>query len=379
VAGLYIDGRADEPGALVVVFLRGGADGLTLVPPVGDDDYHRLRPLLRVSAGEALPLDGLFGLHPGLAPLEPLWQEGQLTVVPAAGSDDDSRSHFEAQDLMEHGGRDVAGGWLGRWLRAVSGGEVRALSAVAFGTALPESLRGAPGVVVVRQLRELSLGPAARLREPLAALYEGDPLLGATARDTLQALDRLRGLASEPASPADEHGYGTDAFSATLRDVARLLRADVGLRAACVDLPGWDSHALQPALLEPLIRSLATGLAAFASDLGPRLHQTSVVVMTEFGRRVAENSALGTDHGRGGVMLALGGGTPGGIRGRWPGLDDEALEGPGDVPVVTDYREVLGEILARHAPDAPLENVFPPPGQGTGGLLEPRSAELLEP
>ena len=157
---VYVDGRSDESGAVVVVFLRGGADGLTLVPPVEDDDYHRARQTLRVT--DALPLDGLFGLHPGLGPLLPHWKEGHLTIVPATGSDDDTRSHFEAQDLMEQGGRNVAGGWLGRWLRALTGGETRALGAIAFGTALPESLRGAPGAVVVRRLEDLSLGPATR-------------------------------------------------------------------------------------------------------------------------------------------------------------------------------------------------------------------------
>jgi uncharacterized protein (DUF1501 family) len=349
---------------VVVVFLRGGADGLTLVPPVEDDDYHRARPLLRVTDRETVPLEGPFGLHPSLEPLLPLWQEGRLSIHPAAGSDDDTRSHFEAQDLMEHGGRDVAGGWLGRWVRVACRNESGALPAVAFGTALPESLRAAPGALVVRALDELSLGPAARLRTPLAGLYTGDPLLGAAAGDTLDALDRLQALAT---GGTDEGGAGDDAddaFSASLRDVARLLRADVGLKAACVDLPGWDSHALQPTLMEPLMRSLGRGLAAFATDLGPRLDRTSVVVMTEFGRRVAENSALGTDHGRGGTMMVIGGGTPGGIRGTWPGLRHDTLEDPGDLPVANDYRDILADVLERHAPGVPRSVVFPATAQG---------------
>jgi uncharacterized protein (DUF1501 family) len=210
---------------------------------------------------------------------------------------------------------------------------------------------------VVRGLDELSLGPAARLRGPLAALYADDPLLGAAARDTLEALERLQALttAGFPAGASS----GNNTFSAALRDVARLIRAGVGLRAACVDLPGWDSHALQGPSVEPLMRVLSTGLAAFVADLGPLLERTSVVVMTEFGRRVAENSALGTDHGRGGVMMVVGGGTAGGIRGQWPGLGTDALEGPGDVPVATDYREVLAEVLRARAPDTPIDPVFP--------------------
>jgi len=332
--------------ALVVVFLRGGADGLTLVPPVGDDAYHRLRPRLRVSARDALPLDGFFGLHPALQPLLPLYDEGKLTVVPAAGSDDDTRSHFEAQDLMEQGGRNVSGGWIGRLLRARPASERGALPAVAFASALPLGLRGAPGAVVLNDLDELTLGRAEALREELLALYADDPVLGPAAGDAIHALERLsRAVHGHAASGGS--GYPDDAFSASLRGVARLLRAEVGLRAASVDLPGWDSHALQDTLVEPLMRQLGAGLAAFARDLGPRLERTAVVVMTEFGRRVAENSALGTDHGRAGVMLVLGGGAPGGVAGRWPGLDPDALEGPGDVRVTTDYRDVLRSVLGR--------------------------------
>jgi len=354
---------AESAGTIVVVFLRGGADGLSLVPPVGDDDYHRLRPRLRLSAREVVRLDDFFGLHPGLRPLERLWSEGELAVVPAAGSDDDTRSHFEAQDLMEQGGRHVAGGWLGRALRASQGGGAESLAAVAFGTALPLSLRGAPGSLVVRGLGELSLGPASGLRDSLARLYDGDPLLGSAAADTLQALDRLSRLAADPDADSPPGGgaaaYGVDTFSTALRDVARLVRAEVGLRAALVDLPGWDSHALQQTLLEPLVRTLAVGLAAFAADLGPRLRRTSVVVMTEFGRRVAENSALGTDHGRGSAMLVLGGATRGGVLGRWPGLGEKTLEGPGDVPVATDYRDVLAGVVASMWPGVPVASVFP--------------------
>lgn len=343
-------------GAVVVVFLRGGADGLSLVPPIGDDDYYRGRPALAVAAKDALPLDGLFGLHPALRELLPFFREGQLTVVPACGSDDETRSHFEAQDRMEQGGRAVAGGWLGRWLREQAGppeGDASAgLAAVGLGTALPESLRGAPGAVVLRSLAELSLGgdgvPGAALRDQLQALYAGDPLLSGPARDTLAAVARLERLRSDPYRPPAGASYDDDGFSESLQQLARLLRAEVGVRAACLDLPGWDSHVFQDAALLPLMRQLSRGLAAFARDLGPLLRQTSVVVMTEFGRRVAPNSALGTDHGRGSVLLVLGGGTPGGIRGRWPGLSPDVLQGPGDVPAANDYRDAMAAVLSRH-------------------------------
>jgi len=342
-----------EPGTVVVVFLRGGADGLTLVPPVGDDDYHRERPHLAVTPGAAVRLDGLFGLHPALRGLEPLYAEGLLTVVPACGSDDDTRSHFEAQDLMEQGGRNEAGGFLGRFLRArrEGGGP---LPAVAIGASLPLSLLGAPGAVALRSIDELSLGQSQRPLVPaLRDLYAGDSLLGESAEEALGALQTLERLQAEPRRVASGVAYADDDFSTGLSLVARLIKEDLGLRAACVDLPGWDSHALQAQVMEPLMRSLSTGLLAFARDLGPRLGHTSVVVLTEFGRRLGENSALGTDHGRGSVMLLVGGGTRGGVQGVWPGLGPSALEGPGDVTVANDFRDVLASVFSRHRASVP--------------------------
>jgi len=345
---------------LVVVFLRGGADGLTLVPPVGDDDYHRARPRLAVGAREAIALDGAFGLHPKLAPLERLYRDGVLAVVPACGSEDDTRSHFEAQDLIERGGTDVAGGWLGRWLRRGSASSGGALAAVAFGTALPESLRGAPGATVVRTFEGLGLGAdAGRLARELARLYEDDPLLAESARDAEDALRRLASLRESDYRPEGGAVYGTDDFALALRRMAQLLKAGVGLEAACLDLPGWDTHFVQDTAMDPLMLRLGSGLAAFCADLGPRLAETGIVVMTEFGRRVYENASLGTDHGRGGVMFILGGGVRGGVHGRWPGLGESALEGPGDVAVAQNYRDVLAPVLSRHAGAFAPEKVFP--------------------
>ena len=272
----FVDGRGQE-GPVVVVFLRGGADGLSLVPPVGDDDYHRERPRLAVPADAALRLDGLFGLHPALRGLDRLFEEGVLTVVPACGSDDDTRSHFEAQDLMEQGGRTQGGGWLGRFLRRgrdpvlAEPGEAReqgegALTAVAFGASLPLSLLGAPGGVAVRSIDELRLGESERpLAAPLARLYDDDLLLGPSAREALRALATVERLREKPIPPAAEARYGDDDFSTGLRLVAQLVKSDLGLRAACVDLPGWDSHALQSQVMEPLMRSLANGLVAVSS------------------------------------------------------------------------------------------------------------------
>jgi len=356
----FVTGIAPRDRVLVVIFLRGGADGLTLVAPVADDAYHRARPTLRVRENEGVRLDDVFVLHPRLAALSPLWMSGELAIVHSVGSEDATRSHFEAQDLMEHGGT-AAGGWLGRFLRLRAVGQPGALSAVAFGTELPAALRGAPSATVLKSLGTFSLGDGAQgMLRALADLYALERnALGDSARDTVNALQRLErmGNAPRPISAAD---YPRDDFGEALRQTAQLVRARVGLEAATIDLGGWDSHFTQQQLLDPVMQRLARGLAAFRRDLGADMARTTVVVMTEFGRRVAENSALGTDHGRGSVMFALGGGVQGGrVLGGWPGLSPDILEGPGDLPVRTNYRNVLAPILSAMAEPSVVARTFP--------------------
>ena len=356
---------APEPGArhaLVVVFLRGAADGLTLVPPVEDDDSHRARPTLAVRGRDALPLDGFFGLHPALGPLQPLFREGVLSIHHAVGSEDDTRSHFAAQDLMERAGDGAGGGWLARHLRHRRGEPGGPLAAIAIGEALPESLRGAPGATALRSLEAISFGeqgPA--FASALEALHAPDQgLLGATARQTLAALRQLDDLARQPAAPAPGADYPDHRFGQGLALLARLIKARVGLEAATIDLDGWDTHFTQAPLIVPLMDTLARGIAAFRADLGTDIEHVSVVVMTEFGRRVAENSAIGTDHGRASVFLALGGGIAGGaVRGRWPGLSSSMLEGPGDLAVTTNYRDLLAGVIAPRWGAEHLSLVFP--------------------
>ncbi len=354
-----LDGNGDRRRCLVVVFLRGAADGLALVPPTGDDDYYRARPILGVRPERTIRLDGHFGLHPALAELEPAFGDGELAIVHAAGSEDESRSHFEAQDLMEHGGL-AAGGWLGRFLRFREEAASEALSAVALGKTLPECLRGAPAATVMQSLDDFSLGPQSSALLPrLARLYAPETgELGRAARDTLEALHRIEKLRGQPYRPAGGAEYPTGDFGRGLAETARLIKARVGLEAATLDLGGWDSHLAQDTLLEPLMRRLARGLAAFRHDLGRALATTSVVVMTEFGRRVRENASLGTDHGRGSVMFVLGGGVRRGVIADWPGLDAGVLEGPGDLAVVHNYRDVLAPVLRRHGA-GDLGRIFP--------------------
>lgn len=358
---LGLTGHGDQHQTLVVVFLRGGADGLNLVAPLEDDGYYRARPRIAIGKKEAVRLDGFYGLNPLLKSLESAYREGDLAIVHAAGSEDTTRSHFEAQDLMEHGGI-TAGGWLGRFLRAQTAAASGPLAAVALGKVIPECLRGAPSATVLQSLDDYSLGEnRTRLTRALAGLYERQiDFLADAGRDTLAALQRIEQLRQTTYQPRHGADYGTDDFSRGLMQIARLIRARVGLQATSVDLGGWDSHFSQGTLMDPLIRRLAQGLSAFHRDLGPEMENVTVVVMTEFGRRLAENSAFGTDHGRGSVMFVMGGGIAGGrVLGSWPGLTRDVLEGPGDLPVTTNYRDVLAPVLRRHGVTEKLDQVFP--------------------
>jgi uncharacterized protein (DUF1501 family) len=356
-----LSGNGDYRQCLVVVFLRGGADGLSLVAPIGDDHYYSARPRIAIGAKEALPLDGFFGLNPLLASLRFAYDEGDLAFIHAAGSEDATRSHFEAQDLMEHGGI-VAGGWLGRFLRYREHPSDGALAAIAIGRAVPESLRGAPSATVMESLDDFSLGGnSENLARQLERLYQPEAgMLGDAARSTLDALRRIeamRGTAYRPGSGAE---YPSSEFGQGLKQVARLIKARVGLEAVSIDLGGWDSHFAQGTLISPLMTNLSSSLAAFHADLGQAMETTNVVVMTEFGRRVGENTAFGTDHGRGGVMMVLGGGIKGGrVLGEWPGLEESSLTGPGDLPVTTNYRNVLAPILSRQGAGDNLGRIFP--------------------
>ncbi len=356
----YLHGNGDMKKTLVVVFLRGGADGLALVPAVGDDGYHRLRPRIAVSEKEAIKLDDRFGLNPLMSALSPAVKEGALTTVHCAGSEAATHSHFEAQDLVEHGGNS-GGGWLGRFLRFRERTSAGALSAVALGRTVPESLRGAPSATAMDSINDFAFTGSDHFVRSLQLLYRDQAgVFGARANDTFRAMDRLRKLHSKDYTPANNTQYGSDRFSTELRLAAQLIKAGLGTEAITIDLGGWDSHISQGPSIRSNITRLANGLAAFRRDMGAEMKNTTVVVMSEFGRRVTENSVLGTDHGRGGVMFVLGeDGAGGRVIADWRELTQENLISPGDLPVTTDYRDVLSPILRQHAPDADMAKVFP--------------------
>lgn len=363
---------------LVHVFLRGGADWLNLLVPYGDDEYYRQRPTLGIARpgggdGAALKLTDFHGLHSEMAPLLPLYREGRLGFVQGVGTDNPTGSHFEAQDQMEHGasyGLSPGGGWLGRHLRSTAGDSPTPLSAVAIGPTLPESLRGAPAASAIRALADLQIrmpkgGDADAVTRALAQMYgHQSDLLGQQGRDTLALLQRVRDLRAADYVPDAGVTYDDDDFGRGLREIARLVKADVGLEVACIDLDGWDTHFVQGSitgLLSGLVKRLSRGLAAFEADTRSVRARVTVLVMTEFGRRVYENNSFGTDHGRGFTAMALGAGVNGGrVHGAYPGLEEDAQqEGPDGVRVEVDYRSVLAEALTTQMGNRDIDAVFP--------------------
>ncbi len=375
--------RSDGPmgDTLVSIFLRGGVDGLSLVVPYGDDDYYRLRPTLALArpgdrrsgvVDRALDLDGFFGLHPALAPLVPLQKAGQLAVVHACGSGDQTRSHFEAMATMERGVAAETGpasGWLARHLQTTPWNNPSPLRAVALGAILPQSLRGAGQTTTLSSVADLRLqspfGGGPECFEAALALLYGKDALAEAGQEALSVLKTLDKLPPENAHKNAHIGhYPDDDLSVGLHQVALLMKSGVGLEAACLDHTGYDTHVAQgtgQGYLSSRLQSLALGLAAFASDIGPQQWQrTTVVVMSEFGRRAAENGGLGTDHGRAGAMLVLGGHVTGGrVHGPWPGLGAGQLDGPGDLKVTTDYRAVLAEIIVKRLKNPNAASIFP--------------------
>ncbi|MGH8530448.1 MAG: DUF1501 domain-containing protein [Nevskiales bacterium] len=353
---------------LVCVFLRGGADGLSLVPPYADPHYRALRPSLAVgapgTAGGAIDLDGYFGLHPALAPLEPLYRSGQLAIVQAVGATQVDRSHFSAQSLMEravNADSSLRTGWLGRHLQLDAGGQ-RSLRGVAIQSAVDQALLGALDAVAIADGANFALRSrygAAWISGLEQLSTDGDSFYALAAEATLRTERefRERGIFTLP--PGNGAVYPSSLFGVRMRQAAQYIKSGIGVEAICVNVEGWDTHAGQNPVLARNLRDLAEGLAAFATDLGAGMAEVSLLTMSEFGRRADENASGGTDHGSGNVMLALGGGVRGGrIYGQWPTLAPAMLDA-GALAITTDYRSVLLDLLAQRTGNAQAANLFP--------------------
>lgn len=360
---------------MVVLFQRGAMDGLNVVVPFGEPNYYRLRPTIAIpqpSRGgqeAAIDLDGFFGLHPSLAPLQPLFQSNQLAIVQAVGSPDPTRSHFDAQDFMESGTPGVKStedGWLNRALQSAPEPESSPFRAVALGPYLPRTLQGTAPAVAIPDLSQFKMyGPQQTIEGGFEAMYAQtvDQAMRGVGTETFEAVDQLKKL--NPAAYQPENGaqYPTSRFGKSLMEIAELFKANVGLEVAFLDSGGWDHHVNEGGVqgqLSNLLRDLGQGIAAFHQDMGDRMGDVVFVSMSEFGRTAHENGNRGTDHGHANCMFVMGGGVKGGkVYTRWPGMEDGQLHDGRDLAVTTDYRSVLGEIMTKHLGQRDMEPVFP--------------------
>jgi len=361
---------------LIAIFQRGAVDGLSVVVPYGEAEYYHARPSIaipRPNAGDgaAIDLDGFFGFNPRLRALKPLWDSRQLAIVHACGSPDSTRSHFDAQDYMESatpGVKSTSDGWLNRYLQTQHADRPTPFRAVALTPQLPRMLQGTAPALAVSQLAQFGIR-AGQSSEAVGASFEAeyaaaaDAVLSGTGREAFNAIKMLKTADPSKYEPANGADYPRSAFGQSLRQIAQLTKANVGLEVAFADVGGWDTHVNQGAgqgQLATRLDDFSKSIAALVADLGDRMEDTVVLTMSEFGRAVRENGNRGTDHGHGNAMMVIGGGVRGGhVYGRWPGLAVEKRYDGRDLAVTTDFRDVFGEIITKHLALRDARQVFP--------------------
>ncbi|MHB8625435.1 MAG: DUF1501 domain-containing protein [Aggregatilineales bacterium] len=373
---------APRGDTLVCVFMRGAADGLNVIVPHGEAAYYTARPKLAVARPDdttadqtkrAIDLDGFFGLNPVLSALQPIFKGGQLVAVHATGSPDPTRSHFDAQDYMERGtpgNHTLNNGWLARHLNTIDTGNTSALRAVGWGTALQRSLQGSVSATAIQSIVNYHLAgrtdAAAAMLSTLNSLYGGDDQsLKAISDQTQGVLELVSKINVASYQPANGATYDAkNGYALAFMQTAALIKADVGLEVAAIDIGGWDTHQNQETDMTKAMEQLVGGLAAFHTDMGDLINKVTVVTMSEFGRRVQENASGGTDHGHGGVMFVMGGHVaqkP--VITNWPTLAPDKLANSspagGDLAITIDYRDVLAEILGKRLNNPALDQVFP--------------------
>jgi uncharacterized protein (DUF1501 family) len=363
---------------LITIFQRGAVDGLNMVVPYGEDNYYELRRSIAIQspnrADGAINLDGFFGLHPSLKPLETFWKNKQLAVIHSVGSPDNTRSHFDAQDYMESGTPGVKStrdGWLNRVLQTAKSEKNSPFRAVSMTTTIPRSLIGRAPTVAMTNLADFSIR-AGVYTQSVAGGFEGiyqelndKDTLGETGKETFEAVNFLK--QSNPAQFKPENGaaYPNTPFGRSLRQIAQLIKADVGLEIAFADTPGlnWDTHANEGGArgqLANLLRDFGAGIAALATDLGQRMDDVVILTMSEFGRTARQNGTGGTDHGHGNAMFVLGNSVKGGkVYGDWKGLKPDQLYDGRDLDVTTDFRDVFAEVSMKHLGNKNLDKIFP--------------------
>jgi uncharacterized protein (DUF1501 family) len=361
---------------LVAIFQRGAVDGLNVIVPYGEAQYYAARPTIAVprpGSGEAaaLDLDGFFGLHPSMASLLPYFKDRSAAFVHAVGSPDTTRSHFDAQDFMESGTPGVKStedGFLARAIAAKKEANASPLRAVALSPALPRILSGGAGAVAMTNVGQFGIragAASAQIASSFESMYAEAVAgaLGGTAKESFEAAKMIKNADPLKLQPENGATYPNNALGNSLKQIAQLIKSDVGLEVAFADVGGWDTHAGEGGAQGQLannLRNFADAISAFAKDLGSRMGDVVLVTMSEFGRTVRENGNRGTDHGHANVMLVLGGGVNGGeVYGKWPGLAPQQLFENRDLAVTTDFRDIFGELVTKQLGVASLKQVFP--------------------
>jgi uncharacterized protein (DUF1501 family) len=361
---------------LVAIFQRGAVDGLNMIVPFGEREYYAARPSIAVSRpgsgpDAALDLDGFFGMHPRLAPLKPLYDSKQLAIVHACGSHDATRSHFDAQDYMETatpGVKSTQDGWLNRYLHACEHEKATPFRAVAMAPQLPRSLQGLAPALAIGQIGQFGIR-AGQATEMVQSSFEAEyaaaagTVLHQTGREAFNAIRMLKEADPSKYSPENGAEYPRSPYGEALKQIAQLIKADVGLEIAFAETGNWDHHVNEGAAIGQLANRLddfARGISALVRDLGNRMADVAILTMSEFGRAVAENGNRGTDHGHGNAMMLIGGGVRGGkVYGRWPGLAPAQRYEGRDLAVTTDFRSVFSEAVRGHLGLTDTGGVFP--------------------
>ncbi|MBK9214949.1 MAG: DUF1501 domain-containing protein [Chloracidobacterium sp.] len=364
---------------LVTIFQRGAVDGLNMVVPHGDSEYYNRRRTIAIKKpgvnGGAIDLDGHFGLHPSMKPFEQLWKDKRLAIINAAGSPDNTRSHFDAQDYMESGTPGYKGtkdGWLNRVLQSTEAKDASPFRAVSITQALPRSLYGRASSVAMTNLSDFSI-KAGLYTHDLKGGFEGlyhqnaKDTLGETGKETFEAVNYLKQANPSQYKPENGAVYPQTELGRSLRQIAQLIKAGVGLEVAFAETGGWDTHSNQGNLQNPsagqlanLLRDFSTAIAAFSTDLGKRMDDVVLITMSEFGRTARENGSRGTDHGHANAMFVLGNSVKGGsVYGDFRGLKSDKLYEGRDLDVTTDFRDVFAEAAYKHMGADDLGKIFP--------------------
>jgi uncharacterized protein (DUF1501 family) len=368
-----MDRAAASRKKLVVIFQRGACDGLNVVVPHAEKNYYAMRPTIAIQQKDVLDLDGFFGLHPALASFKPLYDQGHLAIIHAAGSPDMTRSHFDAQDYMESGTpgvKSTTDGWLNRALQDERlTAKPSPFRAVALSPQVPRTLEGKVPAIAVSNLADFSVAGKGPQPSPISnafqAMYDesSDAVMRGTGEETFEAVKMLRSADPAKYVPAAGVVYPTTPFGNSMKQIAQLLKSNLGVEAAFADIGGWDTHQNQGAATGQLagrLKEFSETIAAFWNDMGNDAEDITLVTMSEFGRTARQNGTGGTDHGHANVMFVLGGQVKGGkVYGKWPGLANEQLNEGRDLAVTTDFRNVLGETVYKTIGARDMEKVFP--------------------